>query len=186
MKDYPISMGIDDARFDLKRGSSTTWLIAVICQGLRLIEVIKTDIIIDGIDSTEKLIDLIRLRSKHVQFILTDTITFGGFNLMDMERVYTEVQKPIIAITEREVDLLSVKQAIIKRFPHNYQEKLFLLDKAGPLYEININTAGGPTTIYFHSKGINYDEVKELLEKVTIDSKLPEPIRMAHLIGKMF
>jgi endonuclease V-like protein UPF0215 family len=57
---------------------------------------------------------------------------------------------------------------------------------AGNLYETEIRTAGGSSKIYFHFKGININEVEDLLEKVCIDSKLPESVRLAHIIGKLF
>jgi endonuclease V-like protein UPF0215 family len=57
---------------------------------------------------------------------------------------------------------------------------------AGNLYETEVNTAGGSSKVYFHCKGIEVEDVKNLLEKVCIDSKLPEPVRLAHLIGKLF
>jgi endonuclease V-like protein UPF0215 family len=58
--------------------------------------------------------------------------------------------------------------------------------EAGNLFETEINTAGGISKLYYHCKGINIKDVEALLEKVCIDSKLPESVRLAHLIGKLF
>ena len=57
---------------------------------------------------------------------------------------------------------------------------------AGNLYQTRVPTAGGDSEIYFHCEGITVKEIELLLEKICIDSKLPEPIRMAHIIGKIF
>jgi endonuclease V-like protein UPF0215 family len=57
---------------------------------------------------------------------------------------------------------------------------------AGNLYETEIQTAGGSSKIYFHCMGIDIEDVESLLTKVCIDSKLPESVRLAHLIGKIF
>ena len=108
MKEHPITIGIDDATFELKSNSKKTQLIGVVCQGTRMVSVKKTEIEIDGTDATEKLIDLVRQNKEHVQFILTHTITFGGFNLINLSRIYAELEKPIIAINEREVDIEAV------------------------------------------------------------------------------
>ena len=187
MKENPIVIGFDDATFKLKSTArKTTQLIGVVCQGTRMVNVVRKEIEIDGYDATEALIELTKQNELHVQYILTDTITFGGFNIVDLNEIYNKTKKPIIAITEREVNLDSVKDALIKKFPYNYESKIQKIINAGNLYETEIDTAGGLSRIYFHSKGIDPDDVELLLQKVCIDSKLPEPVRLAHIIGKLF
>jgi endonuclease V-like protein UPF0215 family len=184
MKDFPITIGFDDAKFAFNSNSKTTFLIGVICQGTRMVNMVKKEILIDGEDATEVLIELTKQNEKHIQYIITDTITFGGFNLIDLEKVYSIIKKPIIAITEKLVDLEAVKKAIVKKFPNKFELKLQKIVNAGNLYETSIETAGGASKVYFHSKGIRFTEVESLLEKVCIDSKTPEPVRLAHIIGK--
>ncbi|MFX1278581.1 MAG: DUF99 family protein [Promethearchaeota archaeon] len=186
MKDNPITIGIDDSTFNLKSGLKTTQLIGVVCQGIRMVNVLKTEINIDGNDATEKLIDLVRQNEKHIQFIFTHTITFGGFNIIDLDYIFREVKKPIIALNDREVNLDSVINALIKKFPKNYKKKIKYISNAGYLYQDTIKTAGGASTVYFHAKGIEINDVNLLIQKSSIDSKLPECLRLAHLIGKLF
>jgi endonuclease V-like protein UPF0215 family len=186
MKDFPITIGINDAKFELKSISRTTFLIGVICQGTRVVNVLKVPIDIDGDNATDAIINLVMPNEKHVQFILTGTITFGGFNIIDLEQIYQQTNKPIIAITERLVDLDSVKEALKKTFPESYRSKLSKVINAGNLYQTQIQTAGGNATIYFHVKGLEIPLVEKLLQKLCIDSKLPEPVRLAHIIGKLF
>ncbi len=183
MKDFPITIGFDDARFNLKSHSKTTDLIGIVCQGVRMVNMVKKEITIDGSDATEVLIELAKRNEKHIQYILTDTITFGGFNIIDLEEIYKRINKPIVAITEKKVDLKAVKKAIVKNFPNCYKEKLQDIVNAGNLYETSVETAGGSSKIYFHSKGIQFSEVESLLKKICIDSKIPEPVRLAHIIG---
>lgn len=186
MKDNPIIMGCDDATFSLKKGGDKTYLIGVICQGVRIVKVQKNLITIDGNDATQQLITLINKNRKHTQYILTHTITFGGFNLIDMKEIYDRTKKPIIAVTEKEVNLDSVKKTLIKKFPNMYEDKLRNIYNAGNLFETVIKTAADQAKIFFHKIGISINEAKELLKKVSIDSKLPEPVRIAHLIGRAF
>jgi len=187
MKENPITIGFDDATFSLKSNSKkTTELIGVVCQGVRMVNAVRKTITIDGDDATDALINLIKLNEKHVQYVLTDTITFAGFNIYDINEVYEKTGKPIIAITEREIDLDSVKKALIKKFPNTYKNKFQKIINAGNLYQTEINTAGGLTKIYFHFKGIEVKKIESLLSKICIDSKLPECVRLAHIIGKLF
>ena len=184
MKEFPITIGVDDAKFKFHSETHKTDLIGIVCQGTRMVGMVKKEITIDGDDATEVLIELLRQNEKHVQFILTDTITFGGFNIIDLEEIYAATNKPTIAITEKEVDLDAVKKAILKKFPHNNIAKLRKIVNAGNLYETEIETAGGLSKVFFHSKGISYTDVNSLFQKVCIDSKIPEPVRLAHIIGK--
>jgi endonuclease V-like protein UPF0215 family len=186
MKEYPITIGFDDAQFDLRLNSKTTQIIGVVCQGTRMVSVIGDEIEIDGNNATEKLIELVNKVAKHVQYILTHTITFGGFNLVNLSKIYEETKKPVIAITESEPDFDSVMTALEKKFPDSYQDKKKKILAAGNLFETEVETAGGLTKVYFHCKGIEIQKVSALLKKVCIDSKLPESVRMAHLIGKIF
>jgi len=186
MKENPICIGFDDAKFELHSNTKTTQLIGVICQGTRMMKTVRNEIQIDGYDATEKLINLVQENRNHVQYILTDTITFGGFNIINLETIFNETGKPIIAITEKEVDLELVKNAIMKKFTKDYRKKILNVIKAGNLFETKIPTAGGISKVYFHSKGISHSTVFALLQKICIDSKAPEPVRLAHLIGRLF
>ena len=161
MKENPITIGFDDASFSLKSKSiKTTELIGVICQGTRMMKTIKKTINIDGDDSTDALIELINFNKKHVQFVLTDTITFAGFNIYDIKEVYERTEKPIIAITDREIDLDSVMSALTKKFPKTYKNKYQKIINAGNLYETEINTAGGLSRIFFHCRGIEIKQIE--------------------------
>ncbi|MFX0047548.1 MAG: DUF99 family protein [Candidatus Hermodarchaeota archaeon] len=184
MKDFPITIGFDDAKFTFNSSSKTTDLIGIICQGTRMVGMVKKEILIDGNNATEVLIELTKQNEKHVQYIITDTITFGGFNIIDLEKVYKFTNKPIIAVTEKIVDLEAVRKAVVKKFPIKYNDKLQYIVNAGELYETFVETAGGYSKVYFHSKGIQISEVDSLLNKICIDSKIPEPVRLAHIIGK--
>jgi len=187
MKENPITIGFDDATFELRSTlKKTTYLIGVVCQGIRVVNVSRKKIEIDGNDATNALIELAIQNELQVQYILTDTITFGGFNIIDLNEVHLKTKKPVIAVTEREVDLDSVKIALIKRFPNKYKEKVQKIINAGLLYETNIKTAGGFSKVYFHAIGIDIKDVENLFQKTCVDSKLPESIRLAHIIGRMF
>lgn len=187
MKKFPITLGVDDASFNYYSNQKTTPLIGVVCQGTRMVAVHRKEIEIDGLDSTEKLIEIIKQTEKHVMYVLTDSITFGGFNIYDMEEVYNNTNKPLIAVSEQEVDLDAVKSALQKKYDHTiYLNKIKKITHAGHLYKAVIETAGGDTDVFYHCIGIAPSEVDELLGTLCIDSKLPEPIRMAHMIGRIF
>ena len=71
-----------------------------------MVNAVRKTITIDGDDATDALINLIKLNEKHVQYVLTDTITFAGFNIYDINEVYEKIGKPIIAITEKKIEIM--------------------------------------------------------------------------------
>jgi endonuclease V-like protein UPF0215 family len=148
--------------------------------------VLMEEITIDGDDATEAILKMAYQVKNHVQYILTDTITFGGFNIVDINYIFEKINKPIISITERQIDLDAVQKALINKYPHTYEQKLRKIIQAGNLFQMDIQTAGGFSKVYYHCKGIKASKVERLLKKVCIDSKLPEPVRIAHIIGKLF
>ncbi len=186
MKDNPITIGFDGARFKFNGKQRTTPLIGVVCQGTRLVKVVQKDIEVDGDDSTEAIIELVGKCENDVQFILTHTITFAGFNIADIEEIFNTTKIPVIAFTERMINLDSVKEALIKTFPSTFEKKIKKIIKSGELFETRVKTHGGKSKVYFHTIGCTPEKVKILMEKVCIDSKLPEAVRLAHLIGASF
>ena len=186
LKDNPITIGFDGARFKFNGKQETTPLIGVVCQGTRLVKVVQKNIKIDGDDSTEAIIELADKCENDVQFILMHTITFAGFNVADIKEIFIKIKIPVIAFTERMINLNGVKEALLKTFPSTYRKKIKKIINAGELFETEVKTHGGNSKVYFHTLGYPPEEVKILMEKVSIDSKLPEAVRLAHLIGASF
>ena len=62
--------------------------------------VISTHITIDGNDATDSLIEMVN-KSRHqdqLGVIMLDGITFGGFNIVDIKKVFQETGVPVIVI----------------------------------------------------------------------------------------
>ena len=55
------------------------------------------------------------------------------------------------------------------------KNKVELIDKAGEIHSYQ--------DIYFQMHGIDKDKTKEILDLTCTRSNIPEPIRIAHLIG---
>ena len=80
-------LGIDDA--PSKRNEDETFLTGVVYRGTEFIEDIKTEkVAVDGEDSTERVIRLFNKcnNPRQIKAILTDGISFAGFNLVDIQK----------------------------------------------------------------------------------------------------
>lgn len=172
-------LGIDDAPFD-KFGDESTYLIGVVFRGGSYIEgVLKSMVEVDGDDSTDQIIGLVKgTRHKgHLRVLMLSGITFGGLNIVDIDRLWQETGLPVIIVTRKMPDMERMKKALTR--VRNTQEKLKRLLSAGPLEKVELD--GGSLLIQW--KGLTMDDAKKIVRLSIIRGLLPEPIRVAHIIA---
>ena len=178
MKQQIRLLGIDDSPFTFTDKYGT--IIGVVMRGGEYLEgVLKNQVSIDGDDATyacKQMIENTRHRTQ-LKALLLDGIALGGFNIVDIEEIYTTTNLPVITITRDKPDFEKIKLALQKNFKD--WEKRFNLMKKGKLHEVK--TRYNP--IYVKCIGINIEEAKEIIKLSTIRGVIPEPIRVAHLIA---
>jgi len=171
-------MGIDDSPFTFTDKYAN--VIGVVMRGGEYIEgVIKNQVSIDGDDATyicEQMIENTRHKVQ-LKAILLDGIALGGFNIVDIEKIYNSTNLPVITVTRDKPDFEKIKKALQKNF--NDWEKRFNLMKKGKLHRV----ATKHNPIYIKCIGLNVEEAKEIIKISTIRGVIPEPIRVAHLIA---
>ena len=178
MKQQIRLLGIDDSPFSFTDKYAT--LIGVVMRGGGYLEcVLKSQVAIDGSDATFVCKEMI-LNTRHrkqLKAVLLDGIALGGFNVVDIEEVYSDTSLPVITITRDEPDFEKIKLALQKNF-EDWKERFDLMRK-GELHRIT--TLHNP--IYVKCTGISIEEAKEIIKLSTIRGVVPEPIRVAHLIA---
>ena len=173
-------LGWDDGPFP-KRGKGKAILRGVIFRGASFIDgVLKTEIEIDGTDATEKIAEAVKKsRHKDLRIIMLDGITFGGFNFVDMKKLYEETKLPVISVTRKKTNMRKFKEAM-KKLP-NFEKRWEAVKNAGKLFEIKVGSRG--KSIYFQKYGLSEEEAREIIKLTAKRSNIPEPIRVAHLIA---
>ena len=178
MKQEIRILGVDDSPFTFSDKYGT--VIGVVMRGGQYLEcVLKREISIDGDDATYVCIDIIK-KSKHrkqLKVLLLDGVTLGGFNVVNIEKIYTDTNLPVITVTRDEPDFEKIKKALKKHFTD--WKTRFNLIKNGQIHKIK--TKHNP--IFIKCVGIDVEEAKEIIKLSTIRGVIPEPIRMAHLIA---
>lgn len=142
--------------------------------------VLRSDITRDGLDATEIISNMIK-KSKHygqVRVVILDGITYGGFNVVDIEKLYEETGIPIIVIMRAYPDFEKIKSALTN-FP-DYDKRWEIIQRAGKIEEIILKNK---STIYIQKKGISLKSAEKILRLTSIRSNIPEPLRVAHLIA---
>jgi len=170
-------IGIDDMPFSFK--DKNTDIVGVVMRGGTYLEgVLKSEITVDGMDSTDKIIKMLE-KTKHrkqIKLIMIDGIALGGFNVVDCEKIFNEIELPIITITRNKPHMNKIKEALKKHF-EDWKERWKIINN-GTTEEIELKYK-----IYIKYFGISRHEAIESIKLATIRGAIPEPIRIAHLIA---
>jgi hypothetical protein len=178
MKQQIRILGIDDSPFSFS--DKYTTLIGVVMRGGQYIEcVLSRQISIDGDDATFICTDMIKntKHKKQLKAMLLDGVTFGGFNVVDIQEVYKSTNIPVITVTRDKPDFYKIEKALKNNF-RDWKRRLEFMKK-GKLYAVK--TRYNP--IYIKCIGIDIEDAKEIIKLSTIRGVVPEPIRIAHLIA---
>ena len=178
MKQQIRLLGIDDSPFTFTEKYAT--VIGVIMRGGSYIEcVLRSQVSVDGADATnicKEMVENTRHR-KQLRAVMLDGIALGGFNVVNIQELYSATNLPIITVTRDNPDFEKIEKALRKNF-EDWKDRLNLMKK-GELH--NIETSHNP--IYVKCAGISLAETKEIIKLSTIRGVIPEPIRVAHLIA---
>ncbi len=173
-------IGFDDMPFTRK--NNYTHLVGTIIRSPQYIEgFVYKRIKIDGLDSTDRIIDSIQYKYRdQLECIFTHGLTFAGFNVMNCKKIYENLNVPLIAITKKIPDMKNVKSALEKHFDDwELRYSLFSMPDENV---IKIN--GGQIFIQYY--GTSYENAEYLIKNFTISGHIPEPIRISHLIATSF
>lgn len=178
MKDQIRAIGIDDAPFEFS--DEKVLVIGTVVRAPNYMEgVLSTEICIDGSEGTEKLTNMINSSKfrDQAKVIFLDGAALGGFNLIDIEILNRKTGIPCISVSRKEPDFSEIKRALKKHFD-SWEEK-YVQIKKGEIHEVE--TEDNP--IYIQKEGVDLTTVKRLLNLFTLRGRLPEPIRMSHIIA---
>ena len=167
-------IGIDDSPFD-KFKDSKILVVGVVMRGGSWVDgILSTKVIVDGNDSTKKIIEMInKCKFKpQLQCIFLDGIAVAGFNVIDVKELSKKTKLPVIIIIRKKPDIENIKKTLIKI---KKQEKIKLIEKAGDIVQVD--------DIFVQLTGIDLEQTRKILKIVCTRSLIPEPLRLAHLIA---
>jgi endonuclease V-like protein UPF0215 family len=169
------AVGFDDAPFTRDRRGEVG-VAGVICAGTRFEGLVWGALRQDGWNATDALVRLL-VPGKflpQLHLVLLDGLSFGGLNLVDLPALATRLGRPCVAVMRRQPDLAAMERAV-RRLPRP-ERRLAILRAAGPVHR------RGPFT--FQVAGAAPDDAGRALARLTDTGKVPEPLRLAHLVGR--
>ncbi|MEZ4241882.1 MAG: DUF99 family protein, partial [Myxococcota bacterium] len=129
----------------------------------------------DGLDATEALAGMV-LGSKfadQVHLVLIDGLTVGGLNVVDLPALADALGVPCAAVM-RKPPAIAAFRRVVERLP-DAEVRWDRVVRAGPVHE--------RPPFWFQAAGAAPDDVALALQAVTDTGHVPEPLRLAHLIG---
>jgi len=151
--------------------------------------VMSTDLVIDGFvmghstvggdDATDAILTMYKkLDRPDVSFLLISGIVISLYNIIDLKRISEETGLPVIGVTYEESK--GIDDAIKHHFPDSYKSKLAEYSKLGSREKITLHTSHN---LYIRNEGCTLLEAKQLLDKITLQGSIPEPLRIGQLLA---
>lgn len=179
MKGYVRVLAVDDTPFE--RGKdSRTFLVGLMFRGLMLEYAVKESVAVDGDDSTEALIRMVvdpKVREE-VRLVMTHGTTFAGLNVLDMIEFHEETGVPVMAITSK-MPTSEIERAIESAGLH---KKLYVVRRNPPYTPLK--TPRG--VCYYSTIGLSGREAERIILKYSLESKMPEQLRIVNIVAKLF
>ncbi|VVB69635.1 Uncharacterised protein [uncultured archaeon] len=151
--------------------------------------VMRADLRVDGLafaratvggdDATSAVLKIYaQLDRADVNALLLSGAAPSWFNIIDLQEVFDRVQKPVICLTYEES--FGLEEFIRKHFPEP-EEKLRRYARLGRREPVRLKTG---YEVYVRALGITSSEARLLLNKFTLDGRVPEPVRVARLAAR--
>jgi len=174
----PHVLGIDEGPF-VKGQAERVPVVAALCEGASVLEAVaRTDFPVDGEGATEFLIEWIgglRVVSA-LQGIALGGITFAGLGIVDVRALSDALAAPVLVVTRRPPDNVRLRQAL---------EAAGLLERFA-VAERSPEAFQGDDGIWLAHAGCERERAQALLRETRGKAKLPEPLRIAHLIATAY
>jgi hypothetical protein len=169
-------IGFDDGPFD-REGTEVPLLGAVYARD-RLDGVVTGKCTRDGDDGTQAVAELVRASrfDDHVQCVMIQGITVGGFNVLDVAALAAALNRPVLIVVRRLPRFERIRDAL--RNVAGGDAKWALIEAAGepqPCGDVWIQWAG-----------THLETAVETVAMHTRFGAFPEPLRVAHLLAAAY
>jgi endonuclease V-like protein UPF0215 family len=176
MKSRPHTLGVDDAPF-VKHQPGPVPIVGVTMEGADLIESLAIgEFPVDGDGATDYLtgwIDSLRARPM-LQAVILGGITIAGLGIIDVAALAERLDLAVLVVTRHNPARSELADALRAA---GLADRLTILERIPRAY-------GSGEGLYLAHAGVPRVEAERLLTATLGKARLPEPLRVAHLIGQ--
>lgn len=135
---------------------------------------------IEGNDATDAILQMYqKLNRDDISFVMVSGLVISMYNIVDIKKIWDQLKIPIIGVTYE--DSKGIEDAIRYHFPKSYQSKIEEYQKLGQRSKISLHTG---YDVFVRIEGCTIRETKNLLNAMTLQGTVPEPLRVAQMLAK--
>ncbi|MDO9538783.1 MAG: DUF99 family protein [Methanocalculus sp.] len=161
-------------------GRERSILAGVVMRGdLRIDGTVLSHLTIGGMDGTDAVISMFSsLKRSDINLILISGAAIAWYNIINPDRIREETETPVIIITYEDSE--GLEDAIKHHFPGD-EERIQEYQKLGSRDQVHLKTGH---TVFLRRSGIPPETALHVLDRFTMDGRVPEPVRVARLIAR--
>ena len=134
---------------------------------------------VGGDDATRAVLEICRrLDRRDINALFLSGAAISWFNIIDLVAVFEEVSRPLICLTYEESE--GLEKYLREYFPEP-EEKIERYRSLGMREKIRLKTG---YELFVRVQGATVEEARILLNKFTLDGRVPEPVRLARMAAR--
>ena len=134
---------------------------------------------LEGNDVTDQILSMYEeLHRSDISYLIISGLIVSMYNVVDIKKLHASLQIPIIGVTYNESD--GIEDAIKHHFPKSFESKINEYEKLGKREMITLHTSHD---LFVRYEGCTIYEVKQLLNELTLQGSIPEPLRVSQLLA---
>jgi len=128
----------------------------------------------DGRNATERIAAMLDDSRFDPRLVFLNGIAVAGFNVVDLPDLAARLDRPVVVVARRRPGMPRIRRALLEKVPGG-RRKWALIEKAGPMEPIE--------GVWVQRAGISRRDAAAALRRATRFGKVPEPLRVAHLVA---
>ena len=135
---------------------------------------------LEGNDATDSILQMYKkLNREDINYVLISGLIVSMYNIIDIKKIHDSLKIPIIGISYKNSP--GLENAIKHHFPNSFESKIYAYQKLGKREKITLKTF---QDVFVRKEGCTLSNVKQLLNNLTLQGNIPEPLRVAHILAK--
>lgn len=134
---------------------------------------------LEGNDATDQILHMYEeLGRSDINYVIISGLIISMYNIVNIKKLHNSLQIPVIGITYNESD--GLEDAIKHHFPKSFESKINEYEKIGARERITLHTS---YDLFVRYEGCTINEIKHLLNELTLQGSIPEPLRISQLLA---
>ena len=135
---------------------------------------------LEGDDATDTILSMYEeLQRPDISYVLISGLIVSMYNIIDIKKLFNSLKIPIIGVSYN--DSQGIEEALKHHFPNSSESKILAYQQLGKREKITLNTSHD---IFVRKEGCTINDVKHLLDDLTLHGSIPEPVRVSQLLAK--